>query len=454
MDVIDRGVYDEYVLEQGEETQVKLGDDETFENVLVNQTADGSCFSIKADAEDWEIRNIGFKGAGTEDRFGYHMRIRGTGVVENVYANNKQPPNEPMGMMWCGRNHGGHLVVRHTHVEGFGNNAAYFTGQWKRGGDHGTVEHVHCYHRDNTPTNYRPAGPGSIIRDSVSVVDDPNHERAYYLNGSADKSRPIWASHTPGIVAENVQFYTNPDDVNPGPYFDLRHEDISDRDSCELTARNCAGNLPRSHGLFEGSEGNTQLTVENYRQGEQSLAVLGDGVPLTPEMAARGERAIPDNPNFTDSGDVTPPDDGDNGTTDPTRTFSITNDGSGETSYTITVNGEIVGTDGFGTGDSVTDGVTASGFVNGGSDMFTYTGEIASGSVSGVSPTLFRDGTEVSISDLPIQDNTGTDTPDDGNGGGGDTPDDGTDQQPQESDFAGVLLLGGVLWFMSQDDRE
>jgi hypothetical protein len=368
---------------------VKLGDGETFANKLIDQRADGAAFSIKATGGGWAVKNVGFKGAGSLTDFGFHLRVAcpdgGEGLIENVYCNNKQKA-EPMGFSWeQGRNEGT-IQLRHTYVEGFGNNAAYMTNANKRGRAGGAVHHEYCYHVDNTPANFRPGGNGSVIKDCVSVIDDPNHERAFYTDGSSDKARGTWPSHTTGIEMENVHFYTNPDDANPGAYFALRHEDISDGNVVRVTANNCKGNLSQNHPLFESHEGNTDLTVNNYQQGKQTVKVLGEGVPLTPEMAAKAQRKLPPElPKSTTGGgdDSQKKDEPDGPTLDRTLTIDGTN--ADRTDYEFTVS-ETVENDpnngSFGQGDS-TDGNTASGFVNGGVDGYRFSGEVTDATVTG-----------------------------------------------------------------------
>lgn len=109
--------------------------------------------------------------------------------------------------------------------------------------------------------------------------------------------------------------------------------------------------------------------------------------------------------NLTSGSDCTG-DSGGGGSSPPEETgtpVEITNDGSGRTTYSIHVDGEITNTDGLGTGDEVRDapvGQVVSGFVNGGVDAFSYTGCIRSAEFEGVSPTITRSGTGVSPSGL------------------------------------------------------
>jgi hypothetical protein len=393
--------YDTITLDDGEKREVRLGDGDTFANKLIDQRADQAALSIRARGDGWTIKNLGFLGAAEWDEYNFHIHVGcpngGSGVVENVYANNKRSPNDSMGFLWEYNDHSGHIQMRHTYVEGFGNNAGYCTNANKRSRAGGTVTYERCYHADNTPSNFRPGGEGSAIRDCVSVIDDPDLDRGTYPNTNSHNIRGFHPRHTPGIAIENCSFYLNPKTPEVFGQFGLVYDSISNGDYVESTARNCSGNLSTDHELFEfhndrsdQSGQNIYFNLEDYEQGTQTVGVLGDGVPTSPEMAARGERELP--PELPGSDDSVPQD-------GPSleRTLTIDGQDTSRTNYEFTVSGDITDDSNTGTFDDADEieGSSVVGFVNGGVDGYRFSGKITEAVVDG-DATVLVDGEEVS----------------------------------------------------------
>src|SRR6056297_2204008 len=112
-----------------------LSDGEQLTNVLVDQTADGACLTIRSrNNTGWEVRNVGFVGVGQVGDGGNRFQFQvstpsgGHGLIENVWANGKERDGQPsteLGGVYVRSSHAGHIDIRHTYVEGFGNNAVY-----------------------------------------------------------------------------------------------------------------------------------------------------------------------------------------------------------------------------------------------------------------------------------------------------------------------------------------
>lgn len=331
-----------------------LSDGETLANVLVDQTASGACLTIRArNRTDWTVRNVGFLGVGRagdgSNRFQLQVSAPsgGQGLVENVWANGKARNGQAateLGGVYVRSAHAGHLDVRHTYIEGFGNNAVYASAVGKDGGNDGSVQLENCYHRDNTVSQFRIGSADSLVRHCVGVVDDPAGERGPYPGTEDNRNaRGIWAKHVPGLRVEHSSFYVAPDDVQPDGAFEARYiHGRSHGGSAALAAVDCDLNSDAPTVASSTSDAAVSFT---RRGAAPTVAVLQEGgVPLSPVMAARGERAMPPalpgqaNPDANEEGAETTDSsttDGsgstDDGPTDDGSTDIATGDADGET---------------------------------------------------------------------------------------------------------------------------
>lgn len=301
--------YERIELAAGEQRAYTIGDGESFENVLIDQTASGAMFALRIEegANDWAIRNVGWKGVapdGASNReYTFLINARGNGTIENVFIDQRSPAGgSDVGGIWTySDSHHGHIECRHNFIAGCGNNASYPSGDgWAHNAATGTIEHIRSYHRDNTVANFRPGRPGSRIRECVSVVNDPAGTRGTYPSTDSRLSRAVWAWHHDDIVMENCAIWHDPHDVQPALPFWATRRDGSGGSTCELTIVDCDLNAEwEDAGLAlvpdgDGGNGSSQATVHIDGLGtDPDVSVLGDGVPTTPEMAASGNRTLP-----------------------------------------------------------------------------------------------------------------------------------------------------------------
>ncbi|MFD1588332.1 hypothetical protein ACFR9U_15225 [Halorientalis brevis] len=376
-----------------------LSDGEELSNVLVDQSADGACLTIRSrNSRNWEVRNVGFVGVGQagsgSNRFQFQVSAPegSQGVIENVWANGKERDGQPsteLGGIYIRAAHGGQMKIRNTYIEGYGNNGAYASAMGKDSGNGGTVTIENAYHRDNTVSQFRIGSTDSDVRNCVGIVNDPNGERGVYTGTTDNRNaRGIWGLHYPDQRVENSSFYVSPDDVNPDGVFEARYiPGRSGGSRAVLEVVDCDVN-PDAPSLRE-STSNAEVNFTNLGNEPTADVIGGGGVPLSPEMAARGEREMPDPPEFSESN-------GGDGTPDLDRTLTIDGTNADRTDYEFTVSGEIaenpdVGS--LGEGDQI-DGATATGFVNGGVDGYLFSGEITDATVDG-NATILVDGEEV-----------------------------------------------------------
>lgn len=296
--------YDTIVLDEGEKRVYELDEGETFENVLIDQRADDCSFSIRSHGGDYVIRNVGWIGGGVRDRHSYHIfaSTDGNALIENVYMNNKVGEAGSRGGIWTGRDHSGHLTIRNTYIEGMGDNAAYCSSSGRESGGRGTVDFKYCYHRDNTVSQFRLGVTGSEVRNCVAVVNDPDGERGPYRpDRDSYGARCVWGRDGGELEVRHSSFHLDPEDYRPNTVFACSTYDDSYRDT-ELVVVDCDVNEDNPSLTYERNSDST-VNIDGLGY-DPSVEVLADGggVPTTAEMAARGEREMPDVPEFDGDG--------------------------------------------------------------------------------------------------------------------------------------------------------
>ena len=277
-----------------------LSDGETLSNVLVDQSAPGARLTIRArNTSGWTVKNVGFVGVGQygdkEFQFQVSCPSGASGRIEDVWMNGKARGGQSatsLGGIYVRSSHAGHLDVRHTYIEGFGNNACYASAVGKDGGRNGTTTLENCYHRDNTVSQFRIGAPGDRVRNCVGVVDDPKGRRGTYPYFNDQNARGIWGKHFPNQNVENSSFYVSPNDVNPGGAFCARY--ISGRShgsDADLDASNCRVNANAP--TLTQTTSNAHVSFTNLGHDPTVNVIQGGGVPLSPKMAALGQRQMP-----------------------------------------------------------------------------------------------------------------------------------------------------------------
>lgn len=305
-----QGNYETITLSSGEHRIHDLSDNETFENKLIDQSANDAIFTIRSrNSSNWVVRNIGFHGVGVAGDGGNRFQLQvscpsgSEGLIENCFmygkADGEGAPSggTALGGIYLRGSHAGHIDIRHTYIEGFGNNAVYGSSVGKDGHSEGSVIIEHAYHRDNTVSQFRIGSPGSLVRNSVGIVNDPDGLRGSYPYSSSRNARGIWGKHFPDQRVENSSFYVSPNDVNTGGVFAVRYigGGRSNGPRAVLTAEDCQVNDDAP--TLQQSTSNAEVRIVNLGN-EPTLSVIGGGgVPTTPEEAASGQRGTPPAPD-------------------------------------------------------------------------------------------------------------------------------------------------------------
>lgn len=167
--------YDVVEVPPGESHIVTLGDNDVLENTLIDITASGAEYRIVAKGDDWEIRDVGVRGAwdtGYETAPLYCQvdSEDAMGVIENVYFGD--PVHDELGEvtgLYVPPDHAGTLEIDRMNVQDFGDNGIYASdpGNEKLGGLGGDTIVTNSYSANNEVSNFRIGTEDSYCENCV-----------------------------------------------------------------------------------------------------------------------------------------------------------------------------------------------------------------------------------------------------------------------------------------------
>ncbi len=170
----DENEYDVITVDPGERRTITVGSGETFENKLIDVTADNCACTITARGTNWTIRNVGWRGVARDHAFIACADSGGnTSTIENVYMGDGAEPGERNGLgIWLARDHSGHLDINGVNIQMMGDNSFYLSAPHHYG-DNGTVHLRNCYSRNSWVAHYR-LGNGTVencvaVNEATSV---------------------------------------------------------------------------------------------------------------------------------------------------------------------------------------------------------------------------------------------------------------------------------------------
>ncbi|WP_458188938.1 hypothetical protein [Haladaptatus sp. NG-WS-4] len=183
----------------GETKTIDIGDGETFENVLIDMTADGASALVRTSGSGWTIRNVGFEGIHPGDHYLLNPGVsdpNGSGLVENVYMGDGQVAGSDSGGVWVNANlpHRGTITFRNVHVAGMIDNGLYGSGPGAQG--YGGNLHVESsYFKGNTISNVRLNGKARPCQVTNTVVDSRGNKpcRIGCSSPGSTTTRAIWS---------------------------------------------------------------------------------------------------------------------------------------------------------------------------------------------------------------------------------------------------------------------
>ncbi|WP_276257007.1 right-handed parallel beta-helix repeat-containing protein [Halomontanus rarus] len=304
--------YDVITISPGERRVIRVGSDETFENKLIDMSADGAAAMVYAHGTNWTIRNVGFKGALSGDNRALTCSDQGgnTSVVENVYMGDgvvessvSSDQYAPALGIWVNPDHSGHLEFKNVYVEGALDNAFYCSAPGYNGKG-GTIHIDGCYAKNNAISCYRLGSTNSKVTNSVAV-------------GGPNTHRGVWAWDPGAVELENVHLAMNGD----GQAIVAGANGNSTTVNCKSVQYDSSSGYNERYGSTINFDGNCGTSPEDF---------VPDGCPTTPEMAASGSR---------DSGSGPAP--------EPEPSYDYTMRFEGDGAYFFrTRGGEVEGTDG------------------------------------------------------------------------------------------------------------
>ncbi|WP_158056471.1 right-handed parallel beta-helix repeat-containing protein [Halorussus halophilus] len=382
--------YETIEVSAGSTERIEVGPGETFENKLIDISADGAHFRLLTQGSDWTIRNVGVKGTnddqdGTKATMYLRCTDGGTAVAENVYMGDGSEDRVGHAAVSDWEN-SGTVKIRNFHVAGWAADGMYMS--------HAGVSESHgmgetqiesSYLKNNNIENCRLGTPGSYIKDSVIHVEG---ESAVSSNESGQKNpRGLWFKEQSGMKAVNCDIKVNgsaavmASDNGSGTVKDCRIDgdisssveqvnvsgspDVSAPKGVPMTAEEAASGKGGTSGKDRSSSGESDSTDTTTGDAEQGkvFQLIAD------------EDGVADEYQFTVDGSVSPQ-------TDPSANMAEESDSVEKNDDgTVTVSGSAMG--GFG-------------------DSFLVTGDFVSFDLNEDKWTLRYDGEEVSVSDLVL----------------------------------------------------
>lgn len=170
--------YDVVEVNAGDTFQKTLSQGETWENVLIDISAQGAGYRITATTDNWTIRNIGIRGQldstpGSQNFVVQVPSSGATGVIENVYlpgtAYSRSTSPFPSGI-YVHFNHAGDLEIRNLYAENLPSHGVYGSdpGSPTNNGNGGTVRVHDSYVADTENSGFRIGSDGSYVDNCVS----------------------------------------------------------------------------------------------------------------------------------------------------------------------------------------------------------------------------------------------------------------------------------------------
>jgi hypothetical protein len=385
--------YDTITVPANTKKVIRVGAGETFENKLIDITADGAHVKLLTEGSGWTVRNVGIKGEnnnrnGTYGSFYLRCTEEGEGLAENIYLGDGAADRCGHAAVSDWDNHGT-VTIRNIHVQGWSADGMYMSHSGvSQSHGMGETQIENAYLKNNNIENARLGAPGSYIKDSVIHVE--NQEVVSANESGQVNARGLWFKDQSGLKASNCDISVQGS-----------HAVIAS-DNGEGTLENC-----RVEGPVTGPV--EQVNVS----GDPDVTPPGS-VPMSAEEAASGEIDSSSNTS-SPANDTTESDDGSDATEPQGSLFELVpDDDAASVEYEFTVEGSVRGRttapDGGHTAeaaDTVTDNgdgtVTVSGVAgNGYGDAFYVDGAFTSLNLDESVWTLRLGGDEVTADDLTL----------------------------------------------------
>ncbi|MFC4541949.1 hypothetical protein ACFO5R_08410 [Halosolutus amylolyticus] len=266
--------YETITVGAGEKWTYSLSDGETFENYLIDITADGANAHIDATATNWTIRNVGFKGAGTRNSSSrnYHIGCvdsgNGTSVIENVYlgdGDDGTSHKDGFASIFVYPSHSGTIEMRNVYIEGYTDNGLYASEPGHDTAVNGQGGEIHVYDSysgNNTAANFRLGSDGSKLVNCCSWGGPHRGFWMYFEHGQ--------------IIDSHIGGMDNPERAitvggSGSTYDKMRYAEVTVENTC-----------------FEGVELRSSTTEIHGTSAGKPERFVPEGCPTSAEQAASG----------------------------------------------------------------------------------------------------------------------------------------------------------------------
>ncbi|WP_255171676.1 hypothetical protein [Natrononativus amylolyticus] len=263
--------YDTIEVSAGEDRTITVESGETFENVLIDCTAEGARATVAAHGTDWTIRNVAIEGqfdvGAPGAAFGVSDTGGGSSTVENVYLADgsvKGGAATAETGIWVSPDHSGHIDFERINVQGFPDNGIYASAPGGAGG--GTVHIDSCFAANCYVSHYRIGSAGSKVTNSSVLLDDDGYD-----------GRGIWVWAPGTCEIEGCQLEMN------GQHYAISAGANGNGTTAEVTETDYDTGF--HSGIKERDGSNVELASD---VGTDPEAFVPSGVPTTPEDAASG----------------------------------------------------------------------------------------------------------------------------------------------------------------------
>ncbi|WP_227354029.1 hypothetical protein [Haladaptatus salinisoli] len=357
----------------GETRNIDVGDGETFENVLIDMTADGASALITTSGSGWTIRNVGFKGIHPGGHYLLNPGVsdpEGTALVENLYMGDGQVAGSDSGGIWLNANlpHRGTITFRNVHVAGMIDNGLYGSGPGAQG--YGGNLHVESsYFKANTISNVRLNAKDRPCRVVDTVVDSRGNKpcRTGCSAPGSTNTRAVWSWYGETHL-RNCDILGDITSVKGGS---VTQTNTRTGDAADLTPPKAVPMSAEQAASGAGGSGGGSGGRSNGGSNGSSSAESGNRTQRVQQKKAKA-RGFPNVLSISSS------------------------DASTETTYEFGVSGEVEkSTDrGASKDDEDSVGGTVTGAVAGGTDSYRFSGTLATFSLDGKA-TVFLNGERI-----------------------------------------------------------
>ncbi|WP_266077041.1 hypothetical protein [Haladaptatus caseinilyticus] len=246
--------YETITVSAGEHKAISVGDGQTYENKLIDVTAEGAGVAFTTSGSGWTIRNVGIKGQHSGESFIMMPGVEskdGEGLIENVYMGDGIKAKESGGGVWVNANlpHQGVINIKRMHLANAVNNGLYASGPGSQGA-YGITNVEDSYFRSNNIANIRMNAKGDrtpYVKNTVVEVDDSTPPCGENCSSpGAVNNRGVWSWYgTTEVINSDIQ------------------------------------------GGFATTKGG-EVETKNTRTGEQAKMKPPKAVPMSAEEAAKG----------------------------------------------------------------------------------------------------------------------------------------------------------------------